>query len=303
MANFVSGAWKSGIFDNKVVFCTGGTGTICSGQVRALVSLGANACIIGRNAEKAQSVATGIAKERCGSKVLGLGGVDVRDFDKVKAAVETCVRELGGIDFVIVGAAANFLAPISALSLNAFRTIIDIDLMGSWITMKATLPYLLRSAERHKGSVSNGTGGRIVFISSTNYRSARVAQVHACAAKAGVNAISDVLSLEHAPQGLTSNIIAPGPIGDTEGLRRLSDPTLREDAIRSVPVQRLGLVKDIADATVFLFGDTGNFINGACLDVDGGSWRVRGGGQFGNRKYPESINSAASMGREKTSRL
>ena len=83
---------------------------------------------------------------------------------------------------------------------------------------------------------------------------------------------------------MTSNIIAPGPIDDTEGLRRLSDPSLREEALRSVPVQRFGLVKEIADATVFLFGDTGNFVNGATLDVDGGAWRIMGGGSSGRPK-------------------
>ncbi len=130
-----------------------------------------------------------------------------------------------------------------------------------------------------------------------------MAQAHACAAKAGVNAVSDVLSLEYGPSGLTSNIIAPGPIDETEGMRRLSDPKLRKEVIESVPVQRLGLIKDIADATVFLLGDTGNFINGACLDVDGGAWRVRGGGQFGNRSYPQSIQPAESLRRNSTSKL
>ncbi|KIW52917.1 hypothetical protein PV05_08525 [Exophiala xenobiotica] len=306
MAPVVSSYWKEGTFVNKVVFCTGGSGTICSGQVRALVTLGADACIVGRNTEKVQRVAADITKQRTGSKVIGIGNVDVRDFSKVKAAVETCVEQLGSIDFVIAGAAGNFLAPISDLSLNAFKTVIDIDLIGSWITVKATLPYLLKSAEKYRNdgkSLSNGTGGRIIFVSSTNYRSARVAQAHVCAAKAGVNAISDVLSLEYGPRGMTSNIIAPGPIDETEGIRRLSDPALRDEAIRSVPLQRFGLIKDIADATVFLFGDTGNFINGACLDVDGGAWRVKGGGQWGNRSYPDSIQTPESLSRKALSKL
>lgn len=140
-----------------------------------------------------------------------------------------------------------------------------------------------------------GTGGRIIFVSSTNYRAARVAQAHVCAAKAGVNAISDVLSLEYGPRGMTSNIIAPGPIDATEGLSRLMPPEELQEMRRAIPVQRLGLVKDIADATVFLFGDTGNFVNGACIDVDGGAWRVNGGGKAGGQNYPESINSRARL--------
>lgn len=86
---------------NKNIFCTGGSGSICSGQVRALVILGANACIVGRNKEKAERVAADIARARPGSIVLGFGGVDVRNNDRMKEAIETCVERLGGIDFVM----------------------------------------------------------------------------------------------------------------------------------------------------------------------------------------------------------
>lgn len=84
-----------------MVFCTGGAGTICSAQVRALVHLGANACIIGRNVEKTESMAKDIATARAGAKVLGIGGIDVRKFDSIKNAVDRCVEELGGIDFAM----------------------------------------------------------------------------------------------------------------------------------------------------------------------------------------------------------
>ena len=87
--------------DNKVVFCTGGNGTICSAQVRAMVHLGANACIVGRNVEKTESMAKDIMTARAGSKVLGIGAVDVRSPEKLQQAVDTCVKELGAIDFLM----------------------------------------------------------------------------------------------------------------------------------------------------------------------------------------------------------
>lgn len=87
--------------ENKVVFCTGGGGSICSAQVRALVHLGANACIVGRNVEKTEKMAASIATARPGAKVIGIGATDVRSFDSLKAAVDRCVKELGGIDFVM----------------------------------------------------------------------------------------------------------------------------------------------------------------------------------------------------------
>lgn len=84
-----------------MVFCTGGSGDICSAQVRALVHLGANACIVGRNVEKTERVAKDLATARVGAKVLGYGAVDVRDVKSLEAAVSRCVAELGGIDFVM----------------------------------------------------------------------------------------------------------------------------------------------------------------------------------------------------------
>src|ERR1700712_5157080 len=86
---------------NKVVFCTGGAGTICSAQVRALVHLGANACIIGRNVEKTESMAKSIATARKGAKVIGLGAIDVRRIGDLEKAADICVKELGGIDYVM----------------------------------------------------------------------------------------------------------------------------------------------------------------------------------------------------------
>ena len=87
--------------DKKVVFCTGGAGTICSAQVRAMVHLGADACIVGRNLEKTETMARSIATARPGAKVLGLGAVDVRSIDSLVAAVERCEEEVGQVDFVM----------------------------------------------------------------------------------------------------------------------------------------------------------------------------------------------------------
>jgi 2,4-dienoyl-CoA reductase [(3E)-enoyl-CoA-producing], peroxisomal len=84
-----------------VVLCTGGAGTICSAQVKALIHLGANACIIGRNVEKTERVAKEMEGCRAGAKVLGLGGVDVRDAQSLQRAADRCAKELGGIDFVM----------------------------------------------------------------------------------------------------------------------------------------------------------------------------------------------------------
>ncbi|KAF2235743.1 NAD(P)-binding protein [Viridothelium virens] len=271
-SEYLSETWKDGLFDDKVVFCTGGAGTICSAQVRALVHLGANACIVGRNVEKTEGMAKDIATARKGAKVLGFGGVDVRKPEALEEAAKRCAESLGGIDFVIAGAAGNFLAPISQLSPNAFKAVMDIDILGSYNTLKATVDYLLESVQKHKPATpahsatrSSFPTGRIIFVSATLHYTGLPMQTHVSAAKAGIDALSASVGIEYGPRGLTSNIIAPGPIAGTEGMDRLATAGGMEKASKGVPIGRLGTVRDIADATVFLFSEAGGFVNAEVL--------------------------------------
>lgn len=93
--------------DGKVVFATGGAGSLVSVQVQALVQLGANACIIGRNVAKTERVAAELSATRPGAKVLGFGAVDVRKPQDLEKAVARCVQALGSIDFVMYVLAIN----------------------------------------------------------------------------------------------------------------------------------------------------------------------------------------------------
>ncbi|KAI9808970.1 MAG: hypothetical protein M1826_003948 [Phylliscum demangeonii] len=302
---YLSNVWRDDIFRNKVVFCTGGAGTICSAQVRALVFLGANACIVGRNVEKTERMAQDIATARRGARVLGIGGIDVRDVAKLQAAADRCAQELGGIDFLIAGAAGNFLAPMTQMSANAFKSVIDIDVLGSYNTVKATLPYLIKSAAKYPtdgtSDAAAGTGGRIVFISATIHYTGAPLQTHVSVAKAGVDVLSNAVAIEMGPRGITSNVIAPGGIAGTEGMERLAPKAMMTSASH-IPSGRLGTVRDIADATVYLFSGAGNFANGATLVVDGGAWRVFGSTPGAHLKYPDFLLSEAEVTGVKTVR-
>lgn len=284
---------------NKVVFCTGGAGSICSAQVRAMVALGANACIVGRNVSKTESMASSISSVRAGSKVLGIGAIDVRKPELLQQAAERCAKELGGIDFVIAGAAGNFLAPMDQISPNAMKSVIDIDVLGSYNTVKATLPYLAASAAKHKTDgktpPAKGTGGRIIFVSATLHYAGTPLQSHVSVAKAGVDAMAMSVAIEQGPKGITSNVIAPGPIADTEGVARLSRADHRSKHTKMIPSGRYGTVKEIADATVYLFSDAGNYVNGETLVVDGGQWHTAGVGGKGSFEYPDFLLSGEEV--------
>ena len=191
-----SPVWAPDIFKDKVVFCTGGAGTICSVQVAALVQLGANATILGRRAAHTAEVAAKIALVRPGAKVLGLS-VDVRSPPSLADAVAKTLEAFGRIDYVICGAAGNFLASIDQLSENAFKSVMDIDVLGSYNTVKACLPALKASK------------GRVIFVSATLHYTGSPFQAHVSAAKAAVDALSQVLAVEMGPWGITSNVCFP----------------------------------------------------------------------------------------------
>ncbi|KAI1107496.1 NAD(P)-binding protein [Jackrogersella minutella] len=310
-SEYVSNVWKEGIFgqilnhdtilivrltcvnkDGRVVFVTGGAGSICSAQTRALVHLGANACIIGRNQEKTKAAASDIATARKGAKVIGIGGCDVRNAEDLIKAAERCVEELGAIDFVIAGAAGNFVAPISGLTSNGFKTVMEIDVLGTYNTVKATIPYLIESAARNKENKGGLTGGRIIYVSATFHYTGMPMQAHVMAAKASVDSIMASVAIEYGPYGITSNVIAPGGIQGTEGLGRLSSSQVDlKTAASSIPLGKFGLVKDISDATVYLFSDAGNYVTGEVLVVDGADWRNRGTsvGLDAGMKYPDFL--------------
>ncbi|KAH6898505.1 hypothetical protein B0T10DRAFT_111525 [Thelonectria olida] len=282
-SKYLSPVWRDDIFKDRVVFVTGGAGTICSMQTRALVRLGANACIIGRKVEKTEAVAKDIAAVRPGAKVLGIGGCDVRKAESLQAAAERCAKELGGIDFVIAGAAGNFVSPIEGLSSNAFKTVMDIDVLGTFNTIKATVPHLVRSKTP-----------RIIYVSATFHYTGMPLQAHVSAAKASIDSLMASVALEYGPRGITSNVIAPGGVEDTEGLARLgsSADAERSSYLKGIPLGRLASVRDVADATVFLFSEAGSYINGQVLAVDGAAWRRQGAISVGIDKgmeYPDYL--------------
>lgn len=272
-------AWKPDLFNGKVAFITGGAGTICRVQAEALVLLGANVAIIGRREEVTKTAATEIATLRPGAKVIGIGNVDVRSVQSIQKAVATTVEQLGKIDFVIAGAAGNFLSPFNQLSANAFKSVIDIDLVGSYNTVKATFEELRKS----KGS--------LIFISASMHYTGVPLQTHAAAAKAGVDALSNNLSIELGPLGIRSNVITPGPIGATEGLSRLVGKADLDKVTETVPLGRLGNTQDIADATIYLFSPAASYVTGTTLVVDGAHWRTS---YSPPAAYPKLITEANS---------
>ncbi|CAL1697168.1 unnamed protein product [Somion occarium] len=259
--------FKETIFDGKVLFCTGGGSGICKRMTEAVMRHGANSVIVGRNLDRLTTSAEELSNAT--GRTCIPAKADVREPNQLRDAVSKAITKFGRIDFVIC-AAGNFLSPISGLSENGFKTVMQIDTMGTFNTIKATVPHL------------RVTKGAYIHVSATLHYRATPFQAHVSAAKAAVDALSAVLAIEEGPYGIRSNVIAPGPIGGTEGYDRLSasDPHEPEGYVqkvynRTMPLGRVGHVQDIANAAVFLFSDAANFITGQVLPVDGGNEHLR----------------------------
>lgn len=249
----------------KTVLIFGGTSGINLGIANAFADAGATVGVASRHQDKVDLAVSLLA--RPGQDAFGYS-VDVRHADAVAAIAATFVESCGPIDVLVSGAAGNFVAAAAKLSPNGFKSVVDIDLLGTFNVMHGCYPHLRRP------------GASVINISAPQSIIPMAMQVHVCAAKAGVDMITRTLAIEWGPDGVRVNSIIPGPIESTEGMARLA-PTLdaKQAVIDAVPMRRLGTLSDIGDACLFLASDAARYVSGAVLPVDGG-WSAAGAAGF-----------------------
>ena len=255
--------FADGILEGHVAFVTGGGTGITGGVARALAESGAKVALVSRSLEHLEPAAKAINDARGASSKRGEAfavAADVRKPDEIEKAIAATVERFGKIDIVVNGAAGNFLCKAEELSPNGFGTVVDIDLKGTFNVCRASFEEL----KKH--------GGQILNISATLHYLGTPMQLHVSAAKAGVDALTRNLAVEWGRHGIRVNAIAPGPIGDTEGMKRLVPEPIKEKLKQRIPLGRFGMIADIENAAVFLCSDAANYINGAVLVVDGGHW-------------------------------
>lgn len=257
--------FRDGLFAGKVALITGGGTGIGRGITEGLAALGADTAIMSRKAEHIGPTASAVSAHS-GRDCLPVVA-DVRQPEQVEEAVAKVMEEYGRIDFLVNAAAGNFPCPSADLSPNGFGAVVDIDAKGTWNVTRAAFHAALG---KHGGSVLN--------ISATLHYGGTPGQLHVAAAKAAVDALTRTLAVEWGPLGVRVNAIAPGPIGDTEGARRLFPGEAAEKLRGVVPTRRLGTIDDIVQLAVFLLSDAAANVNGAVVVSDGGLALV---GSFG----------------------
>lgn len=247
-------AFKDNLLAGKTAFIAGGTSGINLGIAKRYAELGAKVAVAGRDPEKAARAAAEI-----GAGALGLS-CDVRDYAQVRAALEQTRDQFGELDIVVSGAAGNFVAPALGMSANGFKTVVDIDLNGTFHVFRACYDLLRRP------------GASLIAITAGQAVNPSMMQAHVCAAKAGINQLIRVLAMEWGPSGVRVNGISPGPISGTEGMARLAPTPEAEKALTSrIPLRRYGQISEVAESAVFLVSDSAAYVSGTILDCDGGS--------------------------------
>lgn len=253
------------LLKGKTVFITGGGGDITLGMARNYAAVGANIAISGRTQETLDRAAAELRE--FGVQVYA-EACDVRDYDAMETALANTKTAIAPIDVMVCGAAGNFLAPAEKLSANGFKSVVDIDLLGSFNASRAAFEQLKE------------TRGSILFISAGQAFTPYHLQVHAAAAKAGIDNMMKNLAMEWGRYGIRCNSIAPGPIMDTEGMKRLSVAGMEQKFKATIPLGKFGTKDDIGQAAVFLASPMAANITGTVLVSDGGQ-NLPGGGVMG----------------------
>ncbi|NOY17729.1 MAG: SDR family oxidoreductase, partial [Gammaproteobacteria bacterium] len=245
---------------------------------RNFAALGAHIGICGRTRAKLDSAKHDL--EAMGANVSACVA-DVCDYDEIASAIDQVAEETGSLDCLVCGAAGNFLAPAENLSPVGFKKIIEIDLVGTFNAARASFEHLKKSC------------GNTIFISAGQSFSPYYGQAHVGAAKAGVDNLMRSLAMEWGRFGIRCNSLVPGPIENTEGMKRLAPGNAGNLWCAEIPLGRFGRADEIGQAAVFLASQMATFVTGTCLVVDGGQ-NLPGSGVF-SRLIADSM---AGGGRE-----
>lgn len=259
--------FRPDLLANRVVVVTGGGTGLGRAMAERCAALGARVGVIGRTAGTLEETVNAI---RAAGGTAALATADVRDPYQVDAAFETLEKVLGPADTLINNAAGNFLSPSEDLSPNAFNSVVQIVLYGTFHATQALAKRLIPS----------GRKGNVLNIVTTYAWMGSAFVLPSAAAKAGVLAMTRSLAVEWATYNIRCNAIAPGPIPTEGAFTRLMAGGMEEEAKKRIPQRRFGKPEELANLAAYLLADESDYITGEVVVLDGGEW-LQSGQEFG----------------------
>ena len=245
----------------RSIVVTGAADGIGRGIATRFVQLGDRVALLDYDADKLERTSAELSER--GGHVIHMQ-TDVRDAQAVEAAIARAEEVHGGVDVAINDAAVYPNTAVVDMTEDEWDLVLDTNLKGAFLFSRAAARAMIRQ----------GRGGKVCFIASGAYKSARRGASHYCASKAGLVLLARTLALELAAHHINVNVVSPGFI--EVGLRPGVSVPYRERIKHDIPVGHFGEPLDVANAVAFLCSDDAKFMTGSVLDVDGGS----GAGRF-----------------------
>lgn len=254
----------TGRLSGDTAIITGSSQGIGKGIAERFAAEGANVVVNSRSQERADEVAEAIEED--GGTAIGVEA-DVTDEDEMAALVEAAVEEFGALDVMVNNAGVTTLGPAEEFGVDDWREVIDVDLVGTFVGCQAAGRQMIEQEE----------GGAILNVSSLMGGRGLQLRSPYCAAKAGVNNLTQTLAVEWAEHEVHVNALAPGFIWTEITEQTQGSAGYTNDDIRDrTPLGRFGSVEEMTECALFLVGRN-NFVTGEVLYADGG-WQAYGWG-------------------------
>jgi 3-oxoacyl-[acyl-carrier protein] reductase len=240
--------------EGRVALVTGASQGIGHACALALARAGASVALAARNQQKLDELSAQITAD--GGKAAPFV-VDVADEDQVKSAVKSAIGHFGKIDILVNNAGITRDQLVMRMKRDDWDAVLSTNLTSAYLTIQQVIPSMLKQR-----------WGRIINITSIFGQMGQAGQANYAASKAGLIGLTMAIAREVASRNITSNAIAPGFI-ETSMTASLSEE-FKQQAVKQIPLGRVGSPEDIAHATVFLASEEASYITGHVLNVNGG---------------------------------